>query len=211
MFKPTIFYIKQHCITKLKYFGKTTRLDVTEGRYRGGGLYWKNHIKQHGEKYVETIWKSKVFYDKDECIEFGLAVSELFDIVESNEWANLELENGINGFVAGSPSQLKGRHLTEEHKLKISNSTKGRIAPNKGKPSPLKGKPSPLKGRTDRAIKGKPSPKKGLPNIGSSLANNGVPKKKVVCPHCKKEGGVNTMYRYHFDNCKYINKEINMK
>jgi len=209
MFKPTIFYIKRHSLTGLKYFGKTTNLMVTNGRYRGGGKYWKTHIKKHGVRYVETIWKSEVFTDKDECVIFGLIFSNLFTIVESYEWANLEPENGINGFVPGSPSALKGRKLTEEHKEKISNSTKGRSAPNKGSPSPLKGRESPLKGRTGRAIKGKPSPKKGLPNPGASAANKNVPKKKVICPHCNKEGGVNTMYRYHFDNCKLIEKGVN--
>ena len=28
------------------------------------------------------------------------------------------------------------------------------------------------------------------------------PKKRVECPHCGKEGGANTMKRWHFDNCK---------
>lgn len=207
MFKPTIFYIKQHSQTGLKYFGKTTNINVTNGRYRGGGKYWRAHINKHGVRYVETIWKSEVFTDKEKCIDFGLAFSKLFDIVNSTEWANLEPENGINGFVPGTPSALKGRSLTEEHKNKISESTKGRDAPNKGLTSPLKGKESPLKGRTNRAIKGKPSPKKGLPNPGASLANKGVPKKKVICPHCLKEGSVTVWYRYHFDNCKSLNKE----
>lgn len=204
MFKPTIFYIKRHSLTGLKYFGKTTNINVTNGRYRGGGKYWKEHINKHGVRLVETIWKSEVYTDKEKCIEFGLAFSELFDIVHSNEWANLEPENGINGFIPGNPSVLRGRKLTAEHKAKISESTRGRDAPNKGLPSPLKGRKSPLKGRTNRAIKGKPSPKKGLPNPGASLSNKGVPKKKVMCPHCSKEGSVTVWYRYHFDNCKVI-------
>jgi hypothetical protein len=32
------------------------------------------------------------------------------------------------------------------------------------------------------------------------------PKIKVTCPHCKKEGGANTMKRYHFDYCKELRK-----
>lgn len=202
-FKPTRFYVKEHKITGLRYFGKTTMLTVTNGQYRGGGLYWKNHILKHGVKHVETIWQSEVFTDKNLCEEFGLAFSDLFDIVGSSKWANLEPENGLNGFVPGSASPLKGRTLSDSHKENISKGTKGRIAPNKGKPSPLKGKPSPLKGRVDRAIKGRPSPKKGLPNPGASLANKGIPKQQVQCPHCAKIGGVNNMYRYHFNNCKF--------
>ena len=33
------------------------------------------------------------------------------------------------------------------------------------------------------------------------------PKKRVICPYCGKEGGVNVMHRFHFDNCK--NKNFN--
>jgi hypothetical protein len=204
-FKPTIFYIKQHSITGLKYFGKTTNINATNGRYRGGGVYWTKHIRKHGIKFVETIWKSEVFTDKEECIKFGLKFSEENNIVISQIWANLEIENGINGFVPGGKSALKGRFLTEEHKANISKSIKGREAPNKGKPSPLKGRLSPLKGRTDRSHKGKPSPKIGCINLAASIANKGIPKNKVKCPHCDKTGGVNNMYRYHFDNCKTNN------
>lgn len=37
-------------------------------------------------------------------------------------------------------------------------------------------------------------------NIGKAL--QGVPKAKVTCPHCNKEGSVSNMSRWHFDNCK---------
>ncbi len=30
----------------------------------------------------------------------------------------------------------------------------------------------------------------------------GIPKSKVKCPHCCKEGSANNMSRWHFDNCK---------
>lgn len=29
-----------------------------------------------------------------------------------------------------------------------------------------------------------------------------LPKEKVVCPYCKKEGGKPAMYRFHFNNCR---------
>lgn len=29
-----------------------------------------------------------------------------------------------------------------------------------------------------------------------------IPKKRLVCPHCNKEGGNSQMKRWHFDNCK---------
>lgn len=38
----------------------------------------------------------------------------------------------------------------------------------------------------------------------TSAALKGVPKKRVTCPHCGKEGGEGNMKRYHFDNCKSV-------
>lgn len=35
-----------------------------------------------------------------------------------------------------------------------------------------------------------------------STERKGIPKPKVICPHCDKEGGIPVMKRYHFDNCK---------
>ena len=87
-------------------------------------------------------------------------------------------------------------------------------------PSPLKGKPSPLKGKPN-GKKGKPSGRKGIHtgqipwNKGIPAWNKGIsagpqqnpsgprgPQTKVKCPHCGKDGGINNMTRYHFDNCK---------
>lgn len=33
-------------------------------------------------------------------------------------------------------------------------------------------------------------------------SQRGIPRKKVTCPHCGKEGGEGIMIRWHFDNCK---------
>jgi hypothetical protein len=44
--------------------------------------------------------------------------------------------------------------------------------------------------------------------LNMSLAHIGkTGKRKILCcPHCKKEGGANGMRRYHFDNCKILDK-----
>lgn len=33
------------------------------------------------------------------------------------------------------------------------------------------------------------------------------PKQKVTCPHCKLEGGISQMKRWHFNNCKVYGKK----
>lgn len=92
--QPTRLYVKEHGVTGMRYFGKTTVALIES--YSGSGKYWKKHIKKHG-KQINTIWTSKWFTDETEIQDFALAFSELFDIVESNDWANLKLENGLDG------------------------------------------------------------------------------------------------------------------
>lgn len=92
-FKPTYLYIKQHSITGLKYFGKTTRNPY---KYNGSGTHWKRHIKKHGKEHVITLWY-KLYNDIDELTNTALALSDMFDIVESDTWANLRLEDGLSG------------------------------------------------------------------------------------------------------------------
>lgn len=86
-------YVKQHSITGLKYFGKTTKDPF---KYLGSGKRWVRHIKKHGVKHVRTI---EVFgFDNiEKCKEFASKFSKEHNIVESIEWANLAPENGTDG------------------------------------------------------------------------------------------------------------------
>jgi hypothetical protein len=92
-FKPTWLYIKQHNITGLKYFGKTTKKDPN--KYLGSGVWWKNHLKKHGND-ISTVW-SQLYTDKEELVSFALKFSKENNIVESKEWANLKPEDGLMG------------------------------------------------------------------------------------------------------------------
>lgn len=92
--KPTYLYIKQHSITGLKYFGKTTKENPTE--YIGSGIHWKRHIKKHGQEHIKTLWYH-LFTDEKEMIEYALNFSKENNIVESEQWANLKEENGLDG------------------------------------------------------------------------------------------------------------------
>ncbi len=90
---PTRLYIKQHSITGLKYFGKTIQDPYT---YLGSGTRWLNHIKKHGREFVETLWVSEPYTNATLIQEDALKLSQENNIVESSEWANLELETGLN-------------------------------------------------------------------------------------------------------------------
>ena len=91
---PIFLYIKQHTITGLKYFGKTYKDPYV---YMGSGHYWLRHIEKHGPEHVKTVWVSEPFTNKDDLVEFATFFSQTFNIVEDPSWANLMLENGING------------------------------------------------------------------------------------------------------------------
>jgi len=116
IYKPTWLYIKKHNKTGLKYFGKTTTSDPVT--YLGSGKYWKLHLKKHGTD-VSTIW-CYLYYDKDILIEEALAFSKSHNIVDSDEWANLKPETGIDG------GGIFGRKISNEAKRKISNANRGR-------------------------------------------------------------------------------------
>ena len=124
--KPTYLYIKQHSITGLKYFGKTTKNNPVE--YLGSGIHWKKHIKKHGVEFVKTIW-FQLFQSKSEIIEFALKFSKENNIVNSKEWANLKEENGLDGgFDKGwwSESQIENFRIKQKERW-----AKGLVDPEK--------------------------------------------------------------------------------
>lgn len=92
-FIPTWLYVKQHNITDMKYFGKTTKNDPI--KYKGSGKYWLRHLRKYGNN-VSTIW-CHLFFDKDNLVKFAEHFSKQNDIEYSTEWANIIPENGING------------------------------------------------------------------------------------------------------------------
>jgi hypothetical protein len=108
-------YVKTHKITGLKYFGKTAKYDPY--KYKGSGKYWLSHLKKHGNLIDTKIVRQ--FDDENECKKFALEFSIKNNIVESNEWANLRLENGLDGAPIGNT-------FSEETIKKMSDSKKGK-------------------------------------------------------------------------------------
>lgn len=113
-FTPTHLYIKRHKVTGLKYFGKTTG---SVDSYSGSGIHWKRHLAKHGDD-IETIW-SQLFTEKDELVAYALEFSRTNNIVESDEWANLINENGLDGAPAGHD----GHKFTDDERARISETS----------------------------------------------------------------------------------------
>lgn len=86
-------YVKTHNQTGLKYLGQTSSNPYT---YRGSGTRWVNHLKKHGnDVFTEILLETD---DKSVIKEKGIEYSNLFNIVESLEWANLKIEEGDGGW-----------------------------------------------------------------------------------------------------------------
>ena len=110
-------YKKTHLKTGLQYLGQTTSKDPHT--YIGSGVYWKLHLKKYGNDHSTEILKE--CQSKEEVKEWGLYYSKLWNVVQSNDWANLKEEQGDGG------------RQSAEVRKRISEAGKGRIPWNKGK------------------------------------------------------------------------------
>lgn len=194
--------IKTHNKTGLKYLCKTQREDYE--KYTGSGVYWKNHLKLHGNDFsTEVVFMSG---DINEFSEYCLNKSIELDVVNSTEWANLILETGLDGIlgykhstdskqkISNASKGRRGFKLTEETKQKISKTLSGREM----KCSP-KGKSKTLEHRQNlsNASKGKP---KNFSNNGMESMKAAVSERQKIkykCSVCGKIGNTGQIGRYH--------------
>jgi hypothetical protein len=109
-------YIKRHNVTGLKYFGKTTRDPY---KYKGSGKHWLRHLSVHGHDVTTEVVGQ--FDNQSDCTKQALEYSRLHNIVESPEWANLILEDGVRGGF-----NRKGVPLSDSHKANLSAARKGK-------------------------------------------------------------------------------------
>lgn len=198
-------YHKKHKITGLNYFGKTKQDPLS---YDGSGVYWSDHLRKHG-RLIETVkvWK---FNDLSECSKFAIDFSLKNNIVESNDWANLCIENGLDGgdkFSDMNEDKLKDINLRKSKNIKKSWQNKNRIDAN------VQSARSQWANRTE-------AEKQNIFNQISQTLLNKTPEQRAeirrkrheteskrpptICPHCGKVGkGISNMKRYHLDNCKF--------
>ncbi len=211
-------YIKQHSITGLKYFGKTTNSNPF--KYPGSGSYWSSHIKKHGKDFIRTI---EIFgFDNQKlCTEFALKFSIDNNIIEEKingkkTWANLTPENGLDG-------TIKGTKRSEQTKARISKSSKGRtwkvkdtskisvslIGKSRSDETKLKigrgHKGKILSEETKRKLSEANKGYKHSDEAKVKMSKSSKGRKQIIveCPHCNKIGGISNLTRHHFDNCKF--------
>lgn len=105
-------YIKTHKKTGLKYLGFTKNNPF---KYKGSGKYWKRHIRIHGNEVDTRILFQTI--SKLEIKQHGLHYSNLWNIVESTDWANLKPEDGYGGGPGPNREQAKKISKTKNDPL----------------------------------------------------------------------------------------------
>jgi hypothetical protein len=227
----TVIYlcVKEHKITKLKYFCKTTKKDPV--RYLGSGKYWRDHLKIHG-RLVETleVWQ---FDKQEDCTKFALDFSEKFDIVHAtNEngqkiWANLRPENGIDGNLpgyeglTGEKNGMYNKTHTEENKEYFRLLATGREHSKESKQKrsiKLSGSGNPMYGKKHSAESTKKRKEWSSKNsqnmlekgthpfndINKRKLENGIhpSQLKVTCLTCQEESSFGMFTRWHGNKCR---------
>jgi hypothetical protein len=170
-FSPTALLVMSHNVTGLKYFCKTADLRNVYN-YKGSGLYWKKHINKHGKNV--TVGVMGFYTDYQRCRDAALKFSQENDIVNSDAWANLVLENGTDGALSGSDNPFYGKkhtpemteHLRQQKIGKSVNKGAYRSPENRAKISAsLKGRKNPV---VSKALTGRKLPQETIEKIKES-------------------------------------------
>ena len=118
MFKTTALYVKTHNKTGFKYFGKTTCLSRVH-TYKGSGIHWRRHLKIHGNDYTTELLG--IWQDQERLKNFAIKFCQDNNVVKSEQWANMVLEEGLQGASNGDTNVSKRddvRAKMSEHSAK---------------------------------------------------------------------------------------------
>lgn len=148
--KTIYLYVKESPLG-LKYLGITSKNPYI---YKGSGKYWKRHLRKHGFKCIDISTDILLKTTDKNIISFwGMYYSKIWNIVESEDWANLIPESGEfstlgykqtiearynisikNKGKKRSKEQSEylskiriGRKLSKDTIIKISNSNRGKM------------------------------------------------------------------------------------
>lgn len=204
----TIYQIT-NLINEKIYIGYHKTVDINDG-YMGSGKIITRAITKYGK---ENFKKEILFiFDNDAAMKAKEKelVNEEFVINQNTynlvcggrggfDYINRHGLNDRTGMIHSSESRSKMASIpTEENRLKCSlRMMKNKLNPNVSKT----GKDHPASGSKNDEHRKKIS--ESLLGCGGENHHlTGITKKQVTCPHCNKQGGINVMNRWHFENCK---------
>lgn len=193
------------------YIGIHQTMNLNDS-YMGSGKLLLAALKKYGkDNFKKTILE--VFTRECDMIKREIEIvtedfcrrDDTYNIMPGGKFGSSE-RNGLS---------FAGRNHTDEAKLLISNaatcrkhnsSAKEKMSANnfaKRNPDAHHEHVTKL-GKLLKSEEHKKKIKESALIVKSGQKNKGKSKPKVQCPHCKKEGGINTMGRWHFDKCKFI-------
>lgn len=218
-----IIYKTTNLINGKFYVGKASK---NSPEYLGSGVLLNAAIKKYGKDNFKKEILEEVTSIENLDIREIYWINEL-NATDRNIGYNITAGGTGGNTYANNPNydniitNLKKRRHTEETKKKISknNWQSKNIGSRTGSKwdedqinkmkDYYKNNPGGFKGKNHseetkkkiREIKfGKEHSEETKQKMRMS-SNKGGTQSKVICPHCKKEGG-NTMFRWHFDKCK---------
>jgi hypothetical protein len=198
-------YKKTHKVTGLKYLGKTIQDPY---KYTGSGVYWERHLKTHGnEVETEILFEAAT---EEEIKEKGIYYSELWNIVESDEWANLKPETGDGGSgEMTDDTKEKIRRYQREEKIWTELALENRLKNMLDAASNRKGNKNPQHSKfMSSMIRTEESNKKRSLALSGRRTSKGreghvyPDEKKITCDYCGKRTLPGYFKRYHGNNCK---------
>jgi len=171
------------------YIGMHSANSLEDG-YLGSGVYLRRSLNKYGkENHIREILelcesREELKSREEEIVNLQeIAKKECMNLMvggrgrDAESWANDIRKPHSSETKQKISETLKGQKFTEE---RIQNISKGR--------------------RGIATFTGKKHSMESLKKM--SLAQKGVPKPKVKCPHCEKIGGYPQMKQYHFEKCK---------
>lgn len=200
-------YKKTHNKTGLQYLGKTTQDPF---KYKGSGKRWGKHINKHGYDVTTEILRE--CSTNEEVKEWGTHYSNLWNIVDSTEWANLKPEYGDGGGIFGKGNGMYGKTHTDEVKA-----AQGKVATIRFKGKTYeelygKEKADSLKSMRSTSSTGKDHTGSHNPMFGNThkesskklQAAKAKDRPKLECPHCGKICASSQFNRHHGNKCSAL-------
>lgn len=199
-------YKKTHNKTGLNYLGKTTQQDPHQ--YQGSGTYWRLHIAKHGYDVTTEILRE--CSSNEEVKEWGLFYRKQWNVVESDEWANLKEEYGDGGGIYGPGNGMFGKTHTAEVKARLAAEAVTRFKGKSYEDLYGKEKAEQLKRKRSASTKGKNNAGEHNPMFGKTQKESSKAiqshrarnRPKFECPHCGIVCASSQFNRWHGDKCK---------
>lgn len=215
-----LYEIKNNINDKI-YIGAHRTNELDDG-YMGSGKLIKRAIKKYGiDNFTKTILESfddlEIMFAREREIvnEKFVNRKDVYNIAIGGSGGSILLNRkSFTGPHTTESKKLmsensKLRHLTEEQKQKGVDNNWSKTRPEEQRIHARYAAQCSLGGldhlSEDRKLKISESllhTNRKLRAAGVQHSRTGIIRSKIPCPHCPVSGAKNTMFRWHFDNCK---------